>query len=83
VTTDVGAVREVIDAEVGLVVPPLDDVALADAIAALGGDPARRARLGAAGRARIERDHGLEACAAGHLRAYELALGHAAGRRRR
>jgi glycosyltransferase involved in cell wall biosynthesis len=83
VTTDVGAVREVIDAEVGLVVPPLDAVALADAIAALGGDPGRRARLGAAGRARIERDHGLDACAAGHLRAYELALRHAAGRRRR
>ena len=32
---------------------------------------------------RMEREHSLAACAAGHLRAYDLALRHAAGRRRR
>ncbi len=51
VSPDVGAVREVIGGT-GLVVPPRDPTALADACLALLGDPARRARLGAAARAR-------------------------------
>ena len=51
VSTDVGAVREVIGGT-GLVVPPRNPRALADACVALLGDPARRARLGAAARAR-------------------------------
>ncbi|MEE1939176.1 DUF3492 domain-containing protein [Streptomyces sp. TRM 70361] len=51
VATDAGAVREVVGGT-GLVVPPHDPRALADACAALLGDPARRARLGAAARAR-------------------------------
>ncbi|WP_407560977.1 DUF3492 domain-containing protein [Streptomyces sp. 184] len=51
VSTDVGAVREVIGGT-GLVVPPRKPRALADACLALLRDPARRARLGAAARAR-------------------------------
>jgi glycosyltransferase involved in cell wall biosynthesis len=51
VSTDVGAVCEVIGGT-GLVVPPRDPHALADACLALLRDPARRARLGAASRAR-------------------------------
>lgn len=51
VSTDVGAVREVIGGT-GLVVPPRNPRALADACLALLRDPARRARLGAAARAR-------------------------------
>ncbi|MFW6693791.1 DUF3492 domain-containing protein [Streptomyces sp. MAR4 CNX-425] len=51
VSTDVGAVREVIGGT-GLVVPPRNPRALADACLALFRDPARRARLGAAARAR-------------------------------
>jgi glycosyltransferase involved in cell wall biosynthesis len=51
VSTDVGAVCEVIGGT-GLVVPPRDPKALADACLALLRDPARRARLGAAARAR-------------------------------
>ncbi|PWI43993.1 glycosyltransferase [Streptomyces sp. ICBB 8177] len=51
VSTDTGAVREVVGGT-GLVVPPRNPRALAEACAALLRDPARRARLGAAARAR-------------------------------
>ncbi|MER6413068.1 DUF3492 domain-containing protein [Streptomyces humidus] len=51
VSTDVGAVVEVIGGT-GLVVPPRNPRALAKACGALLRDPARRARLGAAARAR-------------------------------
>ena len=51
VSTDVGAVCEVIGGT-GLVVPPRNPRALADACLALLRDPGRRARLGAAARAR-------------------------------
>lgn len=51
VSTDVGAVVEVIGGT-GLVVPPRNPRALADACLALLRDPERRARLGAAARAR-------------------------------
>lgn len=45
----------------GLVVPPEDSRALAGALRALAADPARRARLGAAGRRAVERDFGRQA----------------------
>ncbi|MFJ8006377.1 DUF3492 domain-containing protein [Streptomyces fagopyri] len=51
VSTDVGAVVEVIGGT-GLVVPPRNPRALAEACVALLRDPGRRARLGAAARAR-------------------------------
>ncbi|MCZ0209153.1 DUF3492 domain-containing protein [Streptomyces sp. UMAF16] len=51
VSADVGAVAEVIGGT-GLVVPPHDPGALAEACVALLRDPGRRARLGAAARAR-------------------------------
>ncbi|MEV7420257.1 DUF3492 domain-containing protein [Streptomyces sp. NPDC089919] len=51
VSTDVGAVCEVIGGT-GLVVPPRNPRALAEACLALLGDPERAARLGAAARAR-------------------------------
>lgn len=51
VSTDVGAVVEVIGGT-GLVVPPRNPRALAEACVALLRDPERRERLGAAGRAR-------------------------------
>ncbi|MBY8884206.1 glycosyltransferase [Streptomyces sp. PTM05] len=51
VSTDTGAVREVVGGT-GLVVPPRNPRALAEACAALLRDPERRSRLGAAARAR-------------------------------
>jgi glycosyltransferase involved in cell wall biosynthesis len=61
VSTSVGAIPEAVEANVtGLVLPPRDIRALAVALASLRDDPALRARLGAAGRARALRDFGLE-----------------------
>ncbi len=61
VTCDVPGCREVVaHDENGLLVPPRDAAALADAIRALLEDPARRRRLGEAGRARAERLFGQQ-----------------------
>nr|WP_203618119.1 DUF3492 domain-containing protein [Streptomyces bauhiniae] len=59
VSTDVGAVVEVIGGT-GLVVPPRNPRALAEACVALLRDPERRARLGAAARARALELFGIE-----------------------
>ncbi|MGZ2357769.1 DUF3492 domain-containing protein [Streptomyces sp. 372A] len=59
VSTDVGAVVEVVGGT-GLVVPPRNPRALADACLALLRDPERRARLGAAARARALELFGVE-----------------------
>ena len=57
VATDAGSVAELIrDGETGLLVPTGNPRALAAAIARLARDPGLRTRLGAAGRARLERD---------------------------
>jgi len=62
VATAVGAVPEVVTPEVGLLVPPRDPAALARAIQALLDDPARRERMGAAGRERMVRHFSWERC---------------------
>jgi len=49
-----GALEVVVDGETGLLVPPGDAQALADAIVRLASDPTRRRRMGAAGRRRTE-----------------------------
>jgi len=54
VATRVGGIPEAVtDGETGLLVPPRDAAALAEAILALAGDPARRAAMGAKGRVRV------------------------------
>lgn len=53
VSTAVSAVPEIVDEEVGILVPPRDPAAFAEALAALAADPARRIALGAAGAARV------------------------------
>jgi glycosyltransferase involved in cell wall biosynthesis len=55
VVTDVGGVSEAVtDGVEGFVVPPRDPDRLAQALVRLAGDPSMRARMGAAGRERIE-----------------------------
>ncbi|MGZ4713574.1 MAG: glycosyltransferase, partial [Acidimicrobiia bacterium] len=54
VATDVGGLREAVDARDGILVPARDPEALADAIAALRADPARRAELAEGAAARAE-----------------------------
>ena len=57
VATRLPGIAELIeDGATGVLVPPGDPRALAEALAALIRDPARRARLAAAGEARVRRD---------------------------
>jgi glycosyltransferase involved in cell wall biosynthesis len=75
VATDVPGCREVVrPGETGILVPPRDVDALADAIASLAGDPTQRSAMGRAGRALIERDFGEEIVARDTLALYRTAL---------
>jgi glycosyltransferase involved in cell wall biosynthesis len=75
VATRVGGVPElVVDGETGLLVPPADPPALAAALQRLLDEPELRARLGAAGRARVEEHFALEAFLESHLDLYRRAL---------
>jgi alpha-maltose-1-phosphate synthase len=61
----VGGIPEVVaDGQTGLLVPPGDEVALADALNLLIADPARAARFGAAGRERVVEEFSWAAVAA-------------------
>ena len=75
VATDVPGCREVVRHGVnGLLVPARDARALADAILALAGDPARRAAMGAEGRRRAETEFAAERINKETLQVYERAL---------
>ncbi|MCF3946091.1 glycosyltransferase family 4 protein [Acidiphilium sp. AL] len=76
VATDVTGCRDaVIDGETGLLVPPRDARALAEALARLIGDASLRARLGAAGRARAQRKFADSVVCDRTLAVYERAIG--------
>ena len=75
VTTDVGGNREaVIDGETGLLVPPGDPYALADALENLWKDREIRSSMGKAGRLRVEEHFSAEKMVAETERIYESIL---------
>jgi len=77
VTTDSPGCRDVVrGGENGLLVPPQDAVALADAIRRLVEDPQLRNRMGSAGRVRAEREFGIEAVVRAHLDLYGELVDH-------
>jgi glycosyltransferase involved in cell wall biosynthesis len=66
-----GQIDSVVHGLTGLHVAPRDPSGLAEALAALLEDPARRAELGAAGRRRARRRYGWDRIAAATLGVYE------------
>jgi glycosyltransferase involved in cell wall biosynthesis len=75
VATDVGGNAELVDAgRTGWVVPPMDEEAMADAIARLALDPATALGMGRAGRARAVGQFGLEAMVAHYQGIYDQQL---------
>ena len=77
VATAVGAVPEVVTPDCGILVPPRDPAALADAIQSLLDDPARRARMGAAGSERMSRHFSWTRCGERTAEVYADVLGSA------
>lgn len=75
VSVDVGAVREaVIDGVTGLVVPPGDVVAIADATCRVLEDRHWAKSISEIARARVEKYFSVDACVGAHRRAIETAL---------
>jgi glycosyltransferase involved in cell wall biosynthesis len=75
IVTDVGGNAEAVsDTETGFVVPPRDPQAIARAILQIARAPELRARLGAAGRRRVEANFSLERSVKAHLEIYRELL---------
>ena len=75
VASAVGGVPEVVvSGETGVLVPPGDPPALAEALARLAADPDLRLRFGRAGRTRAEEHFGLPAFRRAHLELYQREL---------
>ena len=75
VASEVGGIPELVDAETGLLVPPEDSAALANAGMREAGRPERAsARLGRGARARIEERFDLESWGREHIGLYEREL---------
>ena len=75
VATDVGGNREIVNPpECGLIVPPCDPQALAEAYLTLLRDPARRAQMGAAGRQRAIKHFSLDSMVSAYVNLYNELL---------
>lgn len=71
IATDVGGCSELaLDGETGRIVPPADPESLSRAMLQLLEDPIGRARMGAAGRRRVEEEFSLEGCTAANEALY-------------
>jgi sugar transferase (PEP-CTERM/EpsH1 system associated) len=72
VASRVGGIPEVVEQQAtGLLVPPSDALALAEALAVYVQDPQLAARHGAAGRVRVERSNSIAAMVAGYAGLYD------------
>ena len=69
------------DGVTGMLVPPADSVALAEALVTLGRDPDARMRMGEAGRRRVEQCFSVSAMVDSSIRIYQEAIELWAGRR--
>jgi glycosyltransferase involved in cell wall biosynthesis len=75
VATNVGGCAEaVVHGETGLIVPPENPEALAEALASLLADPELAGRMGAAGRERVQQEFTVDRMVEQHLALYEQAL---------
>ncbi len=82
IATNVGGNPElVVDGQTGVLVPPSNPVAMADAIQCYLQDPAKLARHGKAGRKRAEEQFSIEAMVSGYLRVYDAVLRERKGQR--
>jgi glycosyltransferase involved in cell wall biosynthesis len=78
-----GLAEAIVDRRTGLLVPPEDPPALANALAELLHDPALRDTLGRAGRRRVAESFSAEQMVEAYVRLYERVLGEWAERRQR
>ena len=74
VTAVGGNPEVVVDGETGLLVPPREPAVFADRVISLLRDPGLRARMGEAGRRRIEEQFLIERAARRYLEVYEDVL---------
>jgi glycosyltransferase involved in cell wall biosynthesis len=74
VATDVGGIREQLDEETGVIVPPRDSAALAQALCTLLADPQRRRQMGAAARQKARAKFSVSQMIDRHVRLYEQLL---------
>ena len=83
VVTAVGGTREAVDASTGLLIPPRDPAALADAVIELLDEPDRRKDMAAASRARHAERFTVDRMVAGTAAVYDEVLSRRRGRRSR
>lgn len=83
VATSVGGLPSLLDEGAGLLVPPADPAALADAIGGLMDDVARREQLAAAGRARVAEQYSFDGMVRHVQQVYDAVLATHATRSRR